>query len=148
MPSYVARAEWKGGLGEGPGKMRVGSSAFETAMAAKTRQGEVTNPEEVVGAALAGCYSLMLTKTIQDADHLPGTIKTAAAVDLQEGDDGVGIPRITLNVDVELESEGLDEQELQKLAEKANRNCPVSKALAGPEITVKATLKQPEKYQN
>jgi len=136
MPTYMARSQWNGTLKEGTGSLRVGSDAFESAMSPQTRKGEVTNPEEVVGAALAGCYTLMLAKTLDDAGHSPETIQPAAAVDLQHEDGRVRIPRISL--DVEVQAAELDENRLQELAREADDACPVSQALGGTTIDINA----------
>ena len=118
--------------------MRVGSDAFEASFSPKTRESEITNPEEVVGAALAGCYSLMLAKTLNDAGHTPRSVETAAAVELEQDNDGPHISQVSLIVNVE--SDGLDTQTLQELSKKADDDCPVSKALGGTSIKIDANL--------
>lgn len=134
MPTYMARSEWNGTLKEGNGELRVGSRAFASAMSPKPREGDMTNPEEVVGAALAGCYSLMLTKTLEDSGHVPQSIRTTAAVELQQADGQTRIPRISLDVDVE--AEDLTQEQLQELTRQADQACPVSQALNGTTIEI------------
>lgn len=138
MPTYMARSEWKGTLKDGAGRLRVGSGSFETAVAPKTSEGKTTNPEEVVGAALAGCYSMMLAKKLEDAGYKPRLVKAIAGVDLEHGDDGPHIPQISLTVDVD--AEDLDDDTLKRIAREADDHCPVSLALRGTTVNIDAKL--------
>jgi lipoyl-dependent peroxiredoxin len=137
MPIRTSSAEWKGTLKEGSGTMKVGSGTFEGpyTFASRFESGKGTNPEELIGAAHAGCFSMFLAAVLTDAGFPPRSIRTTAAVHLEAG------PTITR---IELATEawvpGLEEQAFQGHAEAAKKNCPVSKALAGPQITLTAKL--------
>jgi osmotically inducible protein OsmC len=138
MAVRTASAEWKGTLKEGGGTMAAGSGAFTVPFTYSTRfEAEPgTNPEELVGAAHAGCFSMFLSALLTNAGFKPTRIHTTATVHLGEG------PTITL---IELETQAtvsnLTEAALQEHAEAAKKNCPVSKALAGgPEIKLHVTL--------
>jgi len=130
-------AEWKGTLKDGAGTMRLGSGAYEGpfTFASRFESGRGTNPEELIGAAHAGCFSMFLSALLTKAGFTPTRIATTAAVHLGEG------PTITLiELDTEAAAPGLTAADLQTHAEAAKQGCPVSKALAGPEIRLKATL--------
>lgn len=137
MPVRNASAEWKGTLREGAGTMKLGSGAYEGpfTFASRFESGPGTNPEELIGAAQAGCFSMFLSALLTKAGFTPTRIATTATVHLGEG------PTITL---IELDSEavvpGLDAAAFQEHAEAAKKNCPISKALAGPEIKLNAKL--------
>lgn len=137
MAIRISSAEWKGTLKEGAGIMKLGSSAYEGpfSFASRFESGQGTNPEELIGAAHAGCFSMDLAARITKAGFTPTRIHTTATVHLGEG------PTINL---IELNTEGevpnLTETAFMELAETAKKNCPVSKALAGPEIKLNAKL--------
>lgn len=137
-----ASAEWTGSLKEGAGKMRLGSGAFEGPFSFVSRfeTGPGTNPEELIGAAHAGCFSMALAAALGRAGHTPKSIKTTAKVHLGTSDAGPTITRIDL--DVVGEVPGIDATTFQQHAEGAKQGCVVSRALAGvPTITLNATLK-------
>ena len=137
MAVRSSSAEWKGTLKEGAGTMKVGSGAWEGPFtyASRFESGKGTNPEELVGAAHAGCFSMFLAALLTDAGFTPRRVRTTATVHLGEG------PTITLiELSTEAEVPGLDEAAFRTHAEKAKSGCPVSKALAGPKITLKAKL--------
>ncbi len=137
MAVRSSSAEWKGTLKQGSGTMKLGSGTWEGpfTFASRFESGKGTNPEELVGAAHAGCFSMFLSALLTDAGFTPTRISTTATVHLEEG------PKIAL---IELSTEavvpGLKQDAFQAQAEKAKRDCPVSKALAGPKITLKAKL--------
>ena len=137
MATRSSSAEWKGTLKEGAGTMRVGSGAYEGpyTFASRFESGKGTNPEELIGAAHSGCYSMFLAGLLTNAGFTPTRVATTAKVHLGGGP---AVTRIELNTEAEVP--GLTEAELQKHAEDAKKNCPVSKALAGPEITLQAKL--------
>ena len=138
MPAREANARWEGGLRGGKGTMRFGSGAFEGAysFASRFEEGTGTNPEELIGAAHAGCFSMALSKILEDAGSPPESIETTATVHLEAG---VGITRIDLATRGSVP--GMDEDTFRGHAETAKQNCPVSKALgAVPDITLEATL--------
>lgn len=137
MPVRKASAQWKGTLKDGAGTMKLGSGAYEGpfTFASRFEEGPGTNPEELIGAAQAGCFSMFLSALLTKAGYTPTSIATTAAVHLGEG------PTITL---IELNTEavvpGLDDAVFQEQAEAAKKNCPISKALTGPELKLTAKL--------
>ena len=140
MPTRKAEATWQGNLKEGRGTMRVDSGAFEGKYSFRTRFEEEpgTNPEELIGAAHAGCFSMALSNILAEAGHTPDRVQTTAQVHLETTDDGPAITRIDLHTEAGVP--GLDEQAFQEHAEAAKQGCPVSKVLAGAEISLDATL--------
>lgn len=140
MPVRTAEAEWKGNLQEGGGKMKLGSGAYEGPFTFKSRMenGPGTNPEELIGAAHAGCFSMAFSHQLASAGHPPKRVYTKAAVKFEKTDSGFAITRIDL--DTEGEVPGISEAKFLELAEAAKKGCPVSKALAGTEIALKARL--------
>lgn len=141
MPTRESSAVWKGNLKEGEGSMRLGSGAYEGAYtyASRFEDGTGTNPEELIGAAHAGCFSMYLSLILSKAGHIPTRIDTTAKVHLGEG------PKITL---IELstvgEVPGIDEETFEEFAAQAKKGCPVSQALASVEMTLMARLAQKE----
>ncbi|HYH21926.1 MAG TPA: OsmC family protein [Azospirillum sp.] len=133
-------AEWRGDLMKGSGTMRLGSGAFEGAYSFPSRfeNGKGTNPEELIAAAHAGCYSMALSAGLAKAGHTPTRVHTTARAHLEKVGEGFAITRIEL--DCEAEVPGIDAAAFQEQAEGAKKNCPVSKALAGTEITLNARL--------
>jgi lipoyl-dependent peroxiredoxin len=132
-----AEAIWEGNLQEGRGTFKVGSGAFEGAYTYKTRFEEEpgTNPEELIGAAHASCFSMFLSAVLSKAGYTVKRVHTTAKVHLGEG------PTITkIELDTEAEVPGLDEAKFMEHAETSKKGCPVSKALAGPEIVLNAKL--------
>ena len=137
MTTRTSVAEWKGTLKEGAGTMKLGSGAYEGpyTFASRFESGPGTNPEELIGAAHAGCYSMFLAALLTNAGFKPTRVATSARVHLGEG------PTITLiELTTEAEVPGLSDADLQTHAEAAKKGCPVSKALAGPEIRLQARL--------
>lgn len=136
MTTRASSAEWKGTLKEGAGAMKLGSGAYEGpfTFASRFESGPGTNPEELIGAAHAGCFSMFFAALLSNKGFVP-TIRTTATVHLGAG------PTITLiELDSEAEVPGCDEETFQELAVAAKKGCPVSKALAGPEIKLNAKL--------
>lgn len=136
-----ANATWNGQLKDGNGTMRLGGGAYEGAYSFQSRfeEGEGTNPEELIAAAHAGCFSMALSGELGKAGHDPKSVSTEARVSLVKSDEGFTINRITLVTEADVP--GLSDEEFQKIAEGAKEGCPVSRALAGPEIELEATLK-------
>lgn len=137
MPVRNASAEWNGTLKEGRGVMKLGSVAFEADFSHATRFQEQpgTNPEEFVGAALSGCFSMFLASQLTNAGYPPKQIRTRAKVHLGDG------PRIHLiELDTEAEVPNISDQLFQEKVAVSKSKCPVSMALAGPEIHVNAQL--------
>ena len=121
--------------------MRLGSGAFEGSYSFKSRMedGPGTNPEELIGAAHAGCFSMAFANGLSQAGHKPQEIRTRASVHFDKTDAGWAISRIDLATEGNVP--GIDEATFKRLAEDAKKNCPVSKALAATPITQSATLK-------
>jgi lipoyl-dependent peroxiredoxin len=143
MPVRKAEAEWNGNLSQGSGVLKVGSGAFEGPYTFKSRfeEGEsATNPEELIGAAHAGCFTMALTAQLTRAGITATHIHTTARVALEKVGDAFAIPRIELETEAEIP--GIDDAGFQKYANDAKVNCPVSKALAGAEISLTAKLLQ------
>lgn len=141
MPSRKAEAEWKGNLIQGAGELAVESGAFRGPFTFKSRveDGEpATNPEELLGAAHAGCFTMALTVNLSRARLTPTRIHTGATVTLSKVGDGFAITRIDLETTANIP--GIDEATFQRYVLDAKQNCPVSKALAGTEIHVVAKL--------
>jgi len=141
MPSRKAEAEWKGNLIQGSGRLAVGSGAFQGPYSFKSRfeDGQsATNPEELIGAAHAGCYTMALTAQLSRAGFTPARIRTGATVTLDKVGDAFAITRIDLDTTAEVP--GLDDRTFQRQALEAKQNCPVSKALAGTGIHLVAKL--------
>ncbi len=132
-----ASAVWKGNLVQGSGTMKLGKDGYEGSFtrASRFEDGAGTNPEELIGAAHAGCFSMFLSAVLSTSGFPPAEIRTSAKVHMGDG------PAITL---IELETvasvPGCDEKVFLDHAEKAKAGCPVSKALAAVPMTLKATL--------
>jgi lipoyl-dependent peroxiredoxin len=141
MPVRTAEARWQRSLQDGSGTMRLGSGAFEGSYSFKSRMedGPGTNPEELIGAAHAGCFSMAFANGLTQAGHKPQEIRTKASVHFDKGDQGWGISKIELVTEGTVP--GIDEATFKRLAEDAKKNCPVSKALAATPITLSASLK-------
>lgn len=137
MTTRTSSAEWKGTLKDGSGTMKVGNGAYEGpyTWASRFESGQGTNPEELIGAAHAGCFSMALSSALTKEGFKPTSIRTTVTVHLNEG---------TINL-IELNTEavvpGLSNEVFQEKAEAAKKTCPVSKVLAGAEIKLTAKLK-------
>jgi len=140
MPDRHAEADWDGNLREGRGRLKLESGAFQGAYSFRDRfeDGKGTNPEELLGAAHAGCFSMALTAGLTAAGHPPGHIHTTAAVSLERVGEGFAITKIALTTEASIP--GITPAEFQAQAEKAKAGCPVSKALAGTSISLAARL--------
>ena len=140
MAVRTSEAEWRGTLRDGEGAMKLGSGAYQGAYSFTSRfeDGAGTNPEELIGAAHAGCFSMALSAGLAKAGHTPRRIHTTARVHLDKAGEGFEIGTIELRTEAEVP--GITESEFQKQAEDAKKNCPVSKALTGPEVTLEAKL--------
>jgi len=140
MPARKASAVWEGDLKAGTGKMRLGSGAYEGpySFASRFEEGKGTNPEELIGAAHAGCFSMALSAGLGKAGFTPKRIQTEASVHLEKAAEGFKISRIELRTVGEVPN--IDEKTFREQAEAAKKGCPVSRALAGVEISLDATL--------
>lgn len=140
MAVRKANAEWNGSLKEGDGRMRMASGAYEGAYSFSSRfeEGEGTNPEELIAAAHAGCFSMALSGELGKAGYEPRRVATTANVHLGKSDAGFSITRIHLETRAEVP--GLEDAEFQKIAEGAKKGCPVSRALEAVQITMEAKV--------
>lgn len=142
MIEQTAGAVWKGRIQDGSGTLRVGSGVLEDeryAFATRFGSEEGTNPEELIGAAHAACFSMALSGLLTAKKLIPERISTRARVEVEKGGDGFRIQRIHLSTRATVP--GLDEETFRKLAREAKETCPVSRALAGvPEISLETEL--------
>lgn len=132
-------ATWTGGFKDGKGTMKPAHAA-EAVFSMKSRfEGEASsNPEELIGAALSGCFSMALTVALERAGQKPQSVKTNADVHLEKGAAGFSITKIDLTTDANVP--GMEAAQFQSIAEETKKTCPVSKALAGTTINLKASL--------
>ncbi len=136
-----AKASWQGDLPDGGGRIGVGSGAYEGPFTLRARVDDVersTNPEELIGAAHAGCFTMSLANLLSESGNPPADLNTTARVRLEQLDTGFTITTIELQTVGEVP--GIDADTFAKLAEQAKETCPVSRALAGTEITLEARL--------
>src|SRR5829696_40696 len=139
MPTRTAHAEWNGALDSGQGTMQFGSGAFDGAYSFQSRMqnGPGTNPEELIGAAHAGCFSMALSGVLGNDGHTPESIATDANVSFEQEGEGWAITGIELTTVGKVP--GMDEDAFRQAAETAKEACPVSQALSVP-ITLNASL--------
>jgi len=133
MPKRTANARWDGSLQDGRGTMRMASGAYEGPYSFQSRfqEGDGTNPEELIAAAHAGCFSMALSGELGRAGHDAESVETTATVHLDKVEAGFAIARIEL--DTRARVPGIDADEFQRVAEAAKQGCPVSQALAAVE---------------
>jgi osmotically inducible protein OsmC len=142
MAARTANAVWEGSIQEGRGQMSLGSGAFEGNYSFKSRFEEGdngTNPEELIAAAHAGCFSMALSLVLGEGGNVPESIQTQAKVTLRNVDGNPTITKVALTTRARVP--GLDDEGFQKAADAAKEGCVVSRALGGvDEITLDATL--------
>ena len=140
MPKRRAQARWEGGVPDGNGTVKLGSGAFEGPYSFKSRMedGAGTNPEELIGAAHAGCFSMALAVVLGAGGHEPESINTDAKVHFVKEGEGFTIKSIDLTTRGRVP--GLDNDGFVEAAQAAKENCPVSKALTGTQISLDAAL--------
>ena len=141
MATRTSEAQWEGNLREGAGRLKLGSHALDCAysFASRFEQGQGTNPEELIAAAHASCFSMALSAMLSQAGHSPKRVHTTAKVHIEKVGDGFEITKIELITEAEIP--GIDDATFQKIALQAKVGCPVSKALAAvPLITLDAQL--------
>lgn len=134
MPIRTSNATWNGNLQKGNGTMRLGSGLYEGpyTYASRFEEGKGSNPEELIAAAHAGCYSMFLAALLSGGGHVPKSVNTTAKVHLGTVD---GAPTIhTIELFCEADVSGLDDAAFLEYAEKAKAGCPVSKALAAVSV--------------
>ncbi len=140
MALRKASATWRGNLKDGNGTISTNSGGIQGAYSFSSRfeEGGGTNPEELIAAAHAGCYSMALAHMLSEEGFEPTRVKTEASVKLEKKGDGFEITHIQL--DTEAEIDDIEEDDFQKFAKKASKECPVSKALKAVSIDLTAKL--------
>ncbi len=140
MPERSSEAVWTGDLMAGKGTIKIGSGAWEGPYSFKSRfeDGAGTNPEELIAAAHAGCYSMALSAALSKAGTPPQRVETKAKVDLRKEGEGFRIATIHLTTKASVPK--IENAKFQEIAEQAKKNCPVSKVLSGAEISLDAKL--------
>jgi len=139
MPVRSADAVWEGDVPSGKGTMRFGGGAFEGQYSFSSRfeEGAGTNPEELIAAAHAGCYSMFVSGVLAKAGFTPTKVETTAKVKLDKVDDAWTVTNSTLVCQAQVP--GIDEAAFQEAAETAKKNCPISRLL-NTEISLDAKL--------
>ena len=140
MPTRNAEARWQGDLKSGKGTVKVGNTGWEGpySFASRFESGSGTNPEELIAAAHAGCFSMALAAGLGKAGFQPRQVHTVAKVHLEKQGEGFAITAIDLETDADVP--GIDEATFRQQAEGAKANCPVSRALGGVNIRLNARL--------
>jgi osmotically inducible protein OsmC len=140
MAIRSAKAQWDGNLQQGRGNMSFGSGAWtgQYSFASRFEEGTGTNPEELIGAAHAGCFSMAFANALAKKGFEPKRVSTTANVHLTKGDAGFSISAVELKTEADVP--GIDEAQFQQIASEAKTGCPVSKALAGTDIKLDAKL--------
>lgn len=140
MAVRSSRAAWQGSLQGGNGTIHIGDGAFEApySFASRFEEGSGTNPEELVAAAHAGCYSMAFAHGLSEAGYAPVRVETRAHVHLEKAPDGFVIPRVDLETEADVPN--IEDDAFQRLAETAKQDCPISKLLGRARITLNATL--------
>ena len=138
MTIRTGSAVWEGTLKDGKGTMKLGSGAFEGPFSFLSRfeNGKGTNPEELIGAAEAGCFSMALSFNLERAGHPAKSVSTTATVKLEPGEGGFKITSIDLKTEADVP--GIDKSKFREQAELTKKNCSVSVALAGTQINLEA----------
>ncbi|MDT8401129.1 MAG: OsmC family peroxiredoxin [Bacteroidales bacterium] len=138
MSISTGKANWSGNLKKGKGTMAFGNYTGPYTFASRFESGEGTNPEELIGAALSGCYSMFLSGLIGAEDLEPEMIETVAKVRLDKDDKGPLIT--TIELDCQVKCSGLSESRFDELAKESKAKCPVSRLYQGAEIKLNARL--------
>jgi osmotically inducible protein OsmC len=140
MATRTGSAIWDGTLKQGKGTMKLGSGAYEGpySFASRFEEGTGTNPEELIGAALAGCFSMALSSNLEKAGHPPKQIRSTATVKLEAVGGGPKITTIELKTEAEVP--GIDAAKFQEVSEQTKKGCPVSVALSATQINLDAKL--------
>jgi osmotically inducible protein OsmC len=140
MPTRQATAVWKGNLQEGSGSLTSGSGALNSTYTRPSRfeEGAGTNPEELLGAAHAGCFSMQMAATLSRQGFTVNSVETTAHVHLERNESGFSISRIDLVTRGSVE--GIDEAKFKEVAEQTKTQCIISRALSAVPMTVDAAL--------
>jgi osmotically inducible protein OsmC len=133
-------AEWQGGLKDGKGTLEVGSGVFEGqySFGSRFEEGTGTNPEELIAAAHAACFSMAFAGELEGAGHIAEKVETTAHVRVEPADGGFAITKSELKTTAVVP--GISAEDFQSIAEGAKQGCPVSKALTGVDISLEAEL--------
>lgn len=140
MPARSANAVWEGDLRGGKGTMKFANYEGPYTFVSRFESGPGTNPEELIAAAHAGCFSMAFSNGLAKAGFTPKRVATTATVHLEKVGEGFGITTIELNCEGEVP--GIDEAKFQELANGAKQNCPVSKLVTGAQVKLNARLVQ------
>ena len=140
MATRTGSAVWEGTLREGKGTLQLGSGAYEGqySFASRFENGTGTNPEELIGAAEAACFSMALSVGLEKTGYPPKRIRSTARVKLEKVGEAFRIT--TIELDTEADVPGIEDAKFQEIAEQTKKNCPVSVALSGTQISLKARL--------
>jgi len=138
MPVRHASATWHGSIKEGHGHMQFADYEGSYSVPSRFEEADGTNPEELLGAAHAGCFSMALSSGLSAAGHAPDSVQTTAEVHIDKLETGWTVTKIHLITKAKVA--GIDEQAFQEQAENAKKNCPISRALGAIEITMEASL--------
>lgn len=140
MATRTAHARWEGGLKQGGGRVETGSGALQSAysFASRFEKAGGTNPEELLGAAHAGCFAMALMLMLEQAGYAPAYVDATASVTIDAVDGGFAITGSHLVCKASVPK--IDAETFRRHAEEAKAGCPVSRALAGTEITLDAAL--------
>jgi len=139
MPIRHANANWEGSLKQGNGRMRFADYEGPFTFGSRFEEAEGTNPEELIGAAISGCFSMALSGDLGDAGHNPQSIRTEASVEVHPQPGG-GFAITKIHLKTEANVPGIDDAAFQAIADGTRQNCPVSKALAVVPISLEAKL--------
>jgi osmotically inducible protein OsmC len=138
MPVRTANAVWEGDLKGGKGRMKFGGFEGPYSFSSRFENGQGTNPEELLAAAHAGCFSMAFSASLAKAGFAPKSVRTTAHATLEKVGDGFKVT--TMELVTEGSVPGIDNAKFQEIAEAAKKGCPVSQALAGVTILLKAAL--------
>jgi len=143
MPVRKGHGEWKGDLLKGTGTLGTETGVLKAvpySFSSRFESGKGTNPEELIAAAHAACYSMALSGALSGAGYKVSSIRTEDSVHIEKQGDGFTITRIDISSEASVE--GIDDATFQKIAEDTKKGCPVSKALTGPQLVLSARLKK------
>lgn len=143
MPVRKGHGEWRGDLQKGSGTLGTESGALKGvsySFSSRFESGKGTNPEELLAAAHAACYSMALSGALSGKGYKVGSVRTEDSVHIEKQGDGFAITLIEIAVEAAID--GIDDATFQKFAEETKAGCPVSKALAGPKMILHARLKK------
>lgn len=141
MPVRKASAVWEGNLVKGNGRVKTetGTLDGQYSFSSRFEEGKGTNPEELIGAAHAGCFSMAFSNELDKAGFTPRSVSTEDKVYIEKVGNGFSITKIEMTTDADVP--GIDNETFQRIAEDAKNNCPVSRALKGVDLVLNARLK-------